>query len=42
MAEVVNALILGDDWVYPVKSNYVTSFYEPSDHRPILVDFELK
>ena len=41
MDKVVNALILGDKWVYPVKSKFVSSFYDPSDHRPILVDFDL-
>ena len=41
MKQVVNALIIDDGWAVPVKSTYVTSFYEPSDHRPILIDFDL-
>ncbi len=41
MKQVVNALIIGDKWVDPIRSTYVTSFYEPSDHRPILIDFDL-
>lgn len=38
---VSNALIVIDDWAYPVTSSYVDSFSEPSDHRPVLVDFNL-
>ena len=41
MNNVVNALIIGDKWADPVPSVYVSSFYDPSDHKPILVDFEL-
>jgi len=37
--KVKNAMILNDNWTLPVKSTYVTSFYDPSDHKPILVDF---
>ena len=40
MNQVVNALVIGDKWVDPVPSKYVPAFYEPSDHRPILVDFD--
>lgn len=41
MKQVVNALIIGDKWVDPLPSTYVPSFYDPSDHRPILIDFDL-
>ncbi|MCR5327193.1 MAG: endonuclease/exonuclease/phosphatase family protein [Bacteroidales bacterium] len=39
---VVDAHIHTDSYTRPVKSKVVTSFYEPSDHRPIIVDFDLK
>ena len=39
---VANALIIIDKWTTATKSPYVSNFYDPSDHRPILVDFELK
>ena len=39
--KVKHAEIYMDHYTYPVKSKLVTSFYEPSDHRPVLVDFEL-
>ena len=39
---VANALIVIDKWTTATKSPYVSNFYDPSDHRPILVDFELK
>ncbi|MBO4670655.1 MAG: metal-dependent hydrolase [Bacteroidales bacterium] len=41
MDQVVNALIIGDKWVDQVPSVYVPSYYDPSDHRPILIDFDL-
>ena len=41
-ARVVNALTVIDKWTTATKSPYVSNFYDPSDHRPILVDFELK
>ena len=42
MGHVVNGFILNDQWNYKdVTSPYVSSFHIPSDHRPILVDFEL-
>ena len=41
-ARIVNALIVVDKWTSATKSPYVSNFYDPSDHRPILVDFELK
>lgn len=39
---VVNAMTVVDKWTTLTPSPYVSSFYYPSDHRPILVDFELK
>lgn len=39
---VVNALIVGDKWMDQTPNVYVPSFYDPSDHRPILIDFDLK
>lgn len=36
---VKNAMILTDDWNIPVVSQYVSTFKDPSDHRPVLVDF---
>ena len=39
---VVEAHIHTDDYTRPVKSKVVTSFYEPSDHRPIIADFDLR
>ena len=42
MAGVVDAMILIDNWTIPSKSEWnSTSFYEPSDHHPILIDFEI-
>ena len=38
---VRNAMILTDAWTDPVKDTHGTSFYLPSDHRPILVDFDM-
>ena len=31
-----------DKWTTATQSPYVSNFYDPSDHRPILADFELK
>ncbi len=40
--KVVNGFILNDQWNYKGDpSPYVDTFRVPSDHRPILVDFEL-
>lgn len=40
--KVVNGFSLADQWNYKGdKSPYVDSFRMPSDHRPIIVDFEL-
>ncbi|MCQ2155945.1 MAG: metal-dependent hydrolase [Bacteroidales bacterium] len=42
-ARVKNAMFLVDSWTGTYKSQrspYVQKFYEPSDHRPILVDFD--
>ena len=37
-----NAITLIDDWLSDgKKSEYVSSFYECSDHRPVIVDFDL-
>ena len=42
MEKVVNGFILNDQWNYKADpSPYVETFRMPSDHRPILVDFEL-
>lgn len=42
MDKVVNAFIIADQWTYKgANSTYVDAFRVPSDHRPILVDFEL-
>ena len=42
MGKVVNSLSLNDQWNYKANpSPYVETFRMPSDHRPILVDFEL-
>ncbi|MBO4670647.1 MAG: metal-dependent hydrolase [Bacteroidales bacterium] len=39
--KVVNGFILADQWNYEgAASPYVSSFRMPSDHRPIIVDFE--
>lgn len=41
-SKVKNAITIIDDYTVPVKDNkYNSGFYFPSDHRPILVDFEL-
>ena len=41
-ARIVNALTVMDKWTTATQSPYVSNFYDPSDHRPILADFELK
>ena len=33
--------LLLDKWTMPIKSTWYSSFWEPSDHHPILVDFEM-
>ena len=38
MTRVVDAGFVLDKWTIPHKTPY---FYDPSDHRPILVDFQL-
>lgn len=38
--KVKNAMILVDEWTTTKASPYVTSFRDPSDHRPVMVDFE--
>ena len=43
LARMVEAAgIHTDNYTRPVRSKVVTSFYEPSDHRPIIVDFRIK
>lgn len=41
MEKVEDAYIVIDGWTAPKVSNYVESFRDPSDHRPIIVDFKL-
>ena len=41
-ARIVNALTVMDKWTTATQSPYESNFYDPSDHRPILADFELK
>ena len=40
MDKVEEAYIIMDGWTDPKVSKYVSSFRDPSDHRPILVDFK--
>ena len=41
-ALLVNSTTLIDEWLSDTKkSEYVTSFYDRSDHRPILMDFDM-
>lgn len=40
MEKVEEAYIIMDEWTDPKVSKYVPSFRDPSDHRPILVDFK--
>lgn len=40
MDKVVFATTLADSWCRPVLSTVNSSYYDPSDHRPILVDFK--
>ena len=41
-SKVKNAVTVIDSWAFPlVDDKYSTGFVNPSDHRPILVDFEL-
>lgn len=41
-SKVKNAITIIDTYTVPVKdAKYNSGFYFPSDHRPILVDFEL-
>ena len=39
MEKVEEAYIVMDGWTKPKISQYVSSFRDPSDHRPIIVDF---
>lgn len=36
-----DARIVNEDWTIPVKSEKCPKFFEPSDHRPIVLDFVL-
>jgi Endonuclease/Exonuclease/phosphatase family. len=38
--DVKNAVMLIDDWTTIERSLWYTSFMNPSDHRPVMVDFE--
>ena len=40
-AQVADAMILMDKWTSSVKSTWYPSFYDPSDHRPILIDLTI-
>lgn len=39
---ITNSMVLMDKWTTIKQSPYVSSFRDPSDHRPILVDFQLE
>ena len=40
---ITNSIMLMDDWTGPLPAwTYHTSFHDPSDHTPVLVDFNLK
>ena len=39
---VVNAFSVMDSYTTPIRATSVSNFYLPSDHRPILVDFDMK
>jgi len=40
---IVDAKIITDDYTRPVRdAKKISNFWHPSDHRPILVDFEIK
>lgn len=41
MEKVKGVVVVGDKWMTQSPSIYVPSFYDPSDHRPILIDLEL-
>ena len=41
MEKVKGVVVVGDKWMTQSPSIYVPSFYDPSDHRPILIDIEL-
>ena len=40
-SRIVRGFILADEWTTALPSTYVPEFYDPSDHRPILVDFKV-
>lgn len=37
-----NAFSVMDSYTTPIQSTSISNFYHPSDHRPILVDFDMK
>ena len=40
---ITNSIMLMDDWTGPLPAwEYFTSFHDPSDHTPVLVDFNIK
>ena len=40
--KITNSIVLMDNWMGALtKWEYYTSFWDPSDHRPVLVDFNL-
>ncbi len=39
---IENTVTVMDKWTTAKQSPYVSNFYDPSDHRPILTDFNLK
>ena len=41
-ARLVNSWMITDRWTTVKKSPYVSNFYDPSDHRPVIADFEMK
>lgn len=41
-SRMVNSWIITDKWTTVKRSPYVSNFYEPSDHRPVIADFDMK
>ena len=39
---VDNSAVLIDNWCYPRKTGNIQNWHEPSDHRPVLVDFIMR
>ena len=38
---IENSIMLIDDWCYPRDNNNARDWYSPSDHRPVIVDFNM-